>query len=76
MGGDQDRRPQQVGTGESTRPNQAVQEVDGKMTETVGETQVGIQVQVAGGVGMMVLPVGPGEQVAQGEEAVEEGWVL
>lgn len=77
MGGDQDRRLGQVGTGESNSPNQIAEEGDGRMRGRMEETQVGIQVWVVGGAGMMV-PLGePGEQVAQGGEGVEEGeWVL
>lgn len=70
MGGDQDRRLVQVGTGENNSPNQTVEEEDGRMRGILEETQGGIQVWVVGGAGMKVLPVEPGEQ---GEEGVEEG---
>lgn len=77
VGGDQDRRSGQVGTGESNSPNQIVEEVDGRMRGRMEETQVGIQVWVVGGAGTMVHPGEPGEQGAQGEEVVEEGgWAL
>lgn len=75
--GDQYKRLGQVETGESSSPNQIVVEKDGRRRGKMVETQVGSQVGVVGGTGMMVLPGEPGEPVAQGEEgAVVVGWVL
>lgn len=78
MAGDQDRRLGQVGIGESNNLNQIAEEGDGRMRGRMEEeTQVGNQVWVVGGAGMMVLLGEAGEQGAQGEEGVEEGgWVL
>ncbi|KAG7226526.1 hypothetical protein INR49_003848 [Caranx melampygus] len=67
VGGVQDRRLGQVGTGESKSPNQIVEEGDGRMTGKMeAETQVGIQVWVVGEAGMITPPENLGSRRHRG----------
>lgn len=72
--GDQYRKSGQVEIGESNSPNQIMEEEeDGRMRGKMEETQVGIQVWVVGGTGIVIVLHGEhGEQVAQEVEGVEE----